>query len=145
VIATVIPVLFLAIAVQGTAYDQLLGFAKSAAGTRLPGYRRTGIRLAMDSVLIALVIVGFTGIGEILSLFSLASRRALAGAEFWSLGAAIILTGAIVSRPFGAAIRSIPAIFREDWHAVEGEYERDPPHGPDPPANPPREHGGNPP
>ena len=120
-IATVIPVLFLAIAVQGSMYERLLtgGVNAFARAAKMPamdenttwrelgiGYGRLG--LSFGAILAAVGIIIVAIVGEIQSLIALDTQHA----EGWPLPATIILTVCVVVAPGAVLARSLRAWYR---------------------------------
>lgn len=120
-IATVIPVLFLAIAVQGTAYESLLtgGVNAFAQAVNMPdkdeytghelriGFGRMG--LFAGAILAAVGIVVVAIVGEIQALIALDAQHA----EGWPLPATIILiVTVVVVVPDALLARSLRAWYR---------------------------------
>ena len=124
-IAAVIPVLFLAIAVQGKAYEGLLSGSVNAFARAVKtadkdegSWASAGtILLFFGAVAAAVGIVVVAAVGEIQALIALDAKQA----ESWPLPATIILTVTVVVVVPGAIlIRSVHAFW---WIAGEDERE----------------------
>jgi hypothetical protein len=123
VAATVIPVLFLAIAVQGRLFHDLLDASTEAISRFAQRYRQPPgapgrVRAAMGAYFaslllsgVAIVIVFYGVFGESIAVISLYSRRPF-GAPSSVLEGVIILTATTAAGPALALLRAIRAMFR---------------------------------
>jgi len=100
--ATVIPVLFLAVAVQGRAYESVLRAARMAAQAR-HGKRWTRqlgpVGIAVSLRLIAYAVVFAGGYGEFLALWALYLRSELRGMRASVLAATVALVVVVSAGP----------------------------------------------
>lgn len=139
-VVTVIPVLFLAIAVQGDLYVDLLGFSAARAYRSLVWSlkRRNWMRPASMAIgfatyvtrLLAVAILFYGVVGEISGLLSLYWRRSLGGSFFNPGWAAVFLTAiagggailALVKSLFvGVFAHNLPAVHTYAYAIIVGE------------------------
>jgi hypothetical protein len=110
-VVTVIPVLFLAIAVQGNLYTDLLKFGHEAAwqSPDRPLLNRIANSLAGGGArMVAMAILVYGVIGEVSGLLALYWRRQPAWL-YSPIGAAVFLTVVAASGPIAAGVRSLQA------------------------------------
>ena len=130
-----IPVLFLAVAVQGRLYDTLLAASRDAnvrgaESARLDDYslRASATRIVVDmgGFLIAFGILAFGAAGEIQALMSVYWQRP-AGKPGVTLTALVFLTAVVASGPAVALIRNL-LDSAAPWRSatVTGEAARNP-------------------
>jgi hypothetical protein len=111
--ATVIPVLFLAIAVQGSTYTDILRIAHDAGDRTGPYAPTSGSRREAIGATTAYVAAARLGVfvlvygvfGEILALISLAERHALG--QGFVFGSAVVLIIVAAMRPAVALVKAI--------------------------------------
>jgi hypothetical protein len=108
--AAVIPVLFLAVAVQGPTYESVFKAALQAdalAGQRYAQRRQAGLAGVMSLLLlgIALVILIAGSVGEGLALWILYQGSEAPGVRGWLLVLTLILVGAVVAGPVLSMLR----------------------------------------
>lgn len=142
--ATVIPVLFLALAVQGQAYGLVLRTSERAEGYSNTTWRRglglqpparqerplQGAREMLAEIaslalwVIALLIVFAGGFGEGLALYALYRGSEPADARRWVLVATLVLVAAVVAGPLLAGARSLWLPIADSWSLLRAGSRR---------------------
>jgi len=123
--ATVIPVLFLAVAVQGRAYESVLRTSRAFVGQFWWSFRRSAAEtgrskwvllpvafvLGMFANFSAVAIVFAGGLGEFLALYTLYTGTEQHGTRAFVFAATLVLLAAVVAGPVLAA-----------WHVRAEDY-----------------------
>jgi hypothetical protein len=100
--ATIIPVLYLAIALQGSTYQDLLRAIKPAVRRQIENDRSSQVPALLALLAIPILIIGFGAFGETYSLIALYTRSANANLAPVVLEAAIFLILAAAAGPLVA-------------------------------------------
>jgi hypothetical protein len=117
--ATVIPVLFLAIAIQGNVLEHILRAGDSAARARYPR-RQPGIASRWVRVITAAAILWAGSTAEVIAMIQLFADNDTAMAHTYVLAAVIILVAALAARPYGWFLAAVSGL---SWQARYGEPE----------------------
>jgi hypothetical protein len=121
-VVTVIPVLFLAIAVQGNLYTDLLKFGREAAWASWRSPDRPVLNKIANSLagggarIVAMLVLAYGVVGEVSGLLALYWRRfPSAWLNIWDspLWAAVFLTVVAAAGPIAAGVRSLQAPLAE--------------------------------
>ena len=111
-IATVIPVLFLAIAVQGTIYQDLIkGATKSAASSQAQGREP---HYAVFLLALSALVVIYGGAGELFALMALAHRADGPAQQWVTEPGGLVLTIIAAAGPARAFLKAFAAVMKKD-------------------------------
>jgi hypothetical protein len=114
-VVTVIPVLFLAIAIQGNLYTDLLKFGREAAWVSWRSPDRPVLTKIANSLtgggarIVAMFILVYGVVGEVSGLLALYWRRFPSEWLYSPIGAAVFLTVVAASGPIVTGVRSLQA------------------------------------
>jgi hypothetical protein len=122
--ATIIPVLFLALTLQGTIFDRALRAyhsATKAAFTSAPGWQSTATLFAASVLRMTLTLILLAGVGgEALAIYALSQQQASASTQHHVLSSAIILTFATAAGPIISNATAYAAAHRAPAPAIPG-------------------------